>query len=1081
MDNSNSEFMSMLSTSRDKALRNLEDARNYITIDLKNIASILSSYHPLEIARLSVWEARKVEKTGKDESVKATYRLLPILIQSVLLSDMFTPGSRNRQVKNKDWQRILSLNEDISRKLSRYIDNLALVKLNDGIIAREDVFDYRSSLYVQFFPSQKTHDIIRREKSIAESSFLSDRALVEKTFSVSPERLVNDLFDISDKALDAIDRLKDDVSAFKGNFEAKLAKIKENNPSLSEDAAMHLAYKDPAIRDENARLSGLRDDFDLFRPEFFSSISNETMDALSSELGRVDMLSLLFEEGLWSATCYPFIKLSGMHFTFAACYLLAIYQRFSLTSMNLGYLVSASAENALSSLFSATDVVGVYSINGRKVDVVVLSSLGEINLVSDPELWQQRMKRRSLEMEEKPQIGHVMLIVNPDGSEELEKLGDGIYLSSLSYLLKIQDEAERRIPFYEQILGPAPEIEAEENIEDEIFEEEEAKDDYDVLSDELTMEGFDDDEYLEDPEKEEDEEEYDIPDPMQVSRFSPSLEEKAKNERLYESSAEVIEEEKEKDVENTEFFDDDEEENDSDGEKYDDDFDDPDQLDFLDLLDAYDSDDEEEREKGEEKPSKSGILDLSDLDFYNEDSDEELYSEILDEEESAEEKEEEEKEALDPPEETVLAEQERKENVIKEIDETIEREEEEIDEDLESIEKEDEQSTAGYFGGDEAFEGEEDAPEDVYDSIPEEDLIPEEGNYDYRSEEEAEEDIEDRIAEDGLSEDADLDLYEAEDEQEYPEAAEEADDHESREENAARLLNEDQFEESDDYSSEEEAEEDIENRIAEDGLSEDADADLDLYEAEDEQEYPDTAEEADDHESREENAARLLNEDQFEGSDDCSNEEEAKEDIEDRIAEDEQEGLKPYQAEEEKEEEAISGPEAAVKDTHSGNDDDIVLEYEEEEEDAFDKSSFSELICQILENAEGDISPLRSFLESEDESVISYFESVIRQSWEKQQEDGKDKMFSVFEYDMSLLLSKGRIYDDLRLQELMNNAGAVMYSQGKSEWNALLLYVNRDYDVESARMIRISRETFTPSNWKIVTNIGDALIARRGR
>ena len=46
------------------------------TIDLKNIASILSSYHPLEIARLSVWEARKVEKTGKDESVKATYRLL---------------------------------------------------------------------------------------------------------------------------------------------------------------------------------------------------------------------------------------------------------------------------------------------------------------------------------------------------------------------------------------------------------------------------------------------------------------------------------------------------------------------------------------------------------------------------------------------------------------------------------------------------------------------------------------------------------------------------------------------------------------------------------------------------------------------------------------------------------------------------------------------------------------------------------------------------------------------------------------------------------------------------------------------
>ena len=90
-------------------------------------------------------------------------------------------------------------------------------------------------------------------------------------------------------------------------------------------------------------------------------------------------------------------------------------------------------------------------------------------------------------------------------------------------------------------------------------------------------------------------------------------------------------------------------------------------------------------------------------------------------------------------------------------------------------------------------------------------------------------------------------------------------------------------------------------------------------------------------------------------------------------------------------------------------------------------------------------------------------------------------MFSVFEYDMSLLLSKGRIYDELRMQELMNNAGAVMYSQGKSRWNALLLYINRDYEVESAKMISLDRSSFSASNWKIVTNIAEALIARKGR
>ena len=98
MDNNNSDFLPMLSISKEKAHKNLEDAKNYITIDLKNIASILSQYHPLEIARLSVWESRKVESQSKDSFVKSTYRLLPILIQSVLVSNLFVPSSNNRDV-----------------------------------------------------------------------------------------------------------------------------------------------------------------------------------------------------------------------------------------------------------------------------------------------------------------------------------------------------------------------------------------------------------------------------------------------------------------------------------------------------------------------------------------------------------------------------------------------------------------------------------------------------------------------------------------------------------------------------------------------------------------------------------------------------------------------------------------------------------------------------------------------------------------------------------------------------------------------------------------------------------------------
>ena len=948
VDTNNSDFLPMLSISREKAVKNLEEAKNYITLDLKNIASILSSYHPLEIARMSVWEARRVERQSKDLETKSIYRLLPILIQSVLVSDLFFASSNNRDVRSKDWQRVSSLAEDVARKLSRYIDNLVIINLSDGRVSREDIMDYRTALYEQFFPSEKTHDIIRREKAVATSSFEWDGDAVEKTFSVSPERLVKDLFDISDSSLDVIDKLVDDIASFKEEVEKRVEKVRSSDPSLSEDGAMHMVYRDSDIRAENARLSGMRDDFDLFRPEFLSSITNETMDRLSSELGKVDMLSLLFDEGLWSATCYPFIKLSGMYFTFVARYLLAIYQRFSFTTMHLGSRVSASADNALSSLFTATDVVGVYSFNGRKVDVEVLSSLGEINLVSEPELWQQRMKRRSSEMEAKPQLGHTMLIVNPDGEEEIERLGDDIFLTSVLYLLKIRDDNNLRQPFYDMLFGPLnAELPDDAPFEDDVFEDEDAftVEEMDAVNDDLVLDELEEeDDYLNEGDDEEDDLES-YSDPYEAVRKEPSEEERLLNERMYESNHERILSELEKDVENSEYqvVDEDEIESDEDQDNPVDDYEDPDQLNFLDLLDDYDTDEEDQLEEKEEtelveadgleeddevdeealpssddvndKKSVSGILDLSDFD--DEDPAEELYSQAIDEMEQAAEADEEEREEADPPSESVLLEEEKKENVLKAIEES---------------------PTA--MKEDRGLEKKNEDPDPSVSSLDDEDILLDEDEKD------AEDEYLDLIAEDEESE-----------------------------------VNEEDLPELEELSSPE----------------------------------------ANDH------------------------------------------GFENF-----------------------SKDGDIVLEYDDgtdddNEEAVLDPSRYSKTIIDIARKVEGDASSLFSFLEKEDVSVIDYFDAVIRQSWEKQAEDGRDKMFSVFEYDMSLLLSKGRIYDDLRLQELMNNAGAVMYSQGKSRWNALLIYINKDYEVESAKMIVLTKESFSPSNWKIVTNIGDALIARKNR
>lgn len=951
MDNSNSDFLPMLSISKEKALKNLEEAKNYIIIDLKNIASILSSYHPLEIARMSIWESRKVERKSKDSFTRSTYRLLPILIQSVLVSDLFFASSNNRDVKNKDWQRVLSLAEDVARKLSRYIDNLTIVHLNDGLVSREDIIDYRAGLYEQYFPSEKTHDIIRRERALALASFEWDESAVEETFSVSPERLVKDLYDISDKALDVIDNLVSDVSAFKDTVEAKMAKIKENDPSLSEDGARHMAYMDASIRAENQRLSGLRDDFDLFRPEFLSSITNETMDALSSELGKVDMITLLFSQGLWSATCYPFIRLSGMYFTFVARYLLAIYQRFSSAVMHIGYMVSACADNALSSLFTATDVVDVYSFNGKKVDVVVLSSLGEINLVSSPELWQQRMKRRSIEMEAKPQLGHKMLIVNPDGSEEMEELGEDVLLTSSLYLLKVREDASLRRPFYETIFGSYT-VEDGESVleEDDIFDEDDHA--FTVEEDEederLELEDLDvEDEYTFDPDSEEDEDD-DYPDPMEVERSEMSPEERLENERMYEANHERVVSELEADVDNSQYEGVDDDELDDSQESQTEDFDDPDQLDFLDLLDEFDSDDEEDDADLEEEES-------ADSDILEEEIDDEDYS-------------------SDYPETSAI-----------------------------SGDVEDKSPVE---------EGAKESSSDIADAESE-DAEPQFVKL------EEESDVPDAVMEDGEKiYDEALDAVDAE--------MEEID--EAREENDPPT------------DAELERQEDKEAVISEIEVSREQEEDsvASISQTSNEDEYLDLC--AQDDGSQDE--AELL-------------------ELEDLNGDENKRALN-----------------AGFDDDEDGK---IVLEYDDDEDDFLDSPKYSDIIRSIARKLEGEGDCFYSFLEREDESVISYFDRVIHDSWERQQADGKDKMFSVFEYDMSLLLSKGRIYDDLRLQELMNNAGAVMCSQSKNSWNALLLYINQDYVVESAKMIKLSRSSFSSSDWKIVTNIADALNARKNR
>ena len=155
--------------------------------------------------------------------------------------------------------------------------------------------------------------------------------------------------------------------------------------------------------------------------------------------------------------------------------------------------------------------------------------------------------------------------------------------------------------------------------------------------------------------------------------------------------------------------------------------------------------------------------------------------------------------------------------------------------------------------------------------------------------------------------------------------------------------------------------------------------------------------------------------------------------------------------EEEKEEEAIVLEDKSPLEIESVEEDEVDDEIEEKAEGIV-YSIYKEL---------GKDSAFASFIRSSDSGTLEELEEIIQSCWNRQQVEGKDKLFNIVDYSLSILLAHDSIRDDLRLSELLNNAGGVMYS--------------RDMD---AMEKTISRETFSASDWKRVTYIGEQMRKR---
>ena len=143
-----------------------------------------------------------------------------------------------------------------------------------------------------------------------------------------------------------------------------------------------------------------------------------------------------------------------------------------------------------------------------------------------------------------------------------------------------------------------------------------------------------------------------------------------------------------------------------------------------------------------------------------------------------------------------------------------------------------------------------------------------------------------------------------------------------------------------------------------------------------------------------------------------------------------------------------------------------------------DKIALNGIVADIYNSLCGVGSVFRSFVKEADDETLEELEGIIHNCWSRMQSEQKDKLFNVADFSFSILLSHDSRRDDLRMAEFFNNVGGVMYARDKSEWTAVIVYIDSNYALEAAFEKTLTKESFSPSDWKRVTYIGEQMRKR---
>ena len=1060
-----------------KAQRNLDDSKTYLFNDFRSIAKILSQYNPLEVMKMSLWEERRIDAVStKDEVKRRAAVLLPIILQSIVESDFMEGRGTSLEVKSKDWERLKSLSEDIVRRLARIIDSLSAIAICNGDSDVVEAEKLRSSIEKRLLPGSVDKESQEREIWRLRSQFEEIPDFQSRMGSDYIAFILN-VQNISRYSLNCIDDLVRDVALYKEEYSLSEAQMRSSGEldGLTEKQIFDKITKKNHWEGRAQSLTDRRDGYSLFMPETYSSLPEEAYAQYSVKAFSLN-IDAFISRGFWPAARYPFFEMDGKIYTFVGKHL-----PFFLSLSCLIDRFLASSRDVLS-IFNLMDC-DTYSYDGNKIEISVLPSVLDINPVLYPSSLRNILRRRKAEDSVQRKLGHKKLVVDPDMEEDMEKKDDVLYVSS-AFLSRATVDKNAKRNLLSSLLGVLELPKEEESIyteTDDYFEGSEPPlDDVECEKSSYEYEYEYNDEDEDEMSKKLDER-YDNLTLVEYDKTTPTEEEKKSLIDRYSLTDEIIkkseeEENYEERMEKTlddDIFDDTEEEehlddigvSDSDSEYYEeveagDEYIEEEktpedgQLDFFSILDDESSEekefedelDEEDEESFEEEEKKEEILDNDiglpdEEESVEEENIEETENILMDEvSDPALEMETEETEA--PAEDDVVVEKEEESSDAEETLVPVEAEAEETEapaEDDVVVEEEEESS-----GSEETLEPVEAEAEET--EAPEEDDVVVEEEEESSGAEETQEPVEtesEPSLDDSGEEDFVLPIATVDEEPLVKETEEETNHNPISSDSKEKEENSFVFDDSEDSKVLPKAES-VENKKPPMSFTDNLFAALGMEDDEEDTPIEEVAESTD-----------------LESSIEEMKEETSEEDNKMEDSPSHEDPIEETQEEQE-------GEECVMEDSP-------MEELQMEEEPA--PPEIPGVIGEIYKTL-GSSSSFAEFIKLSDEDTLSDLDDVIESCWNRQQMEGKDKMFNIPDYNLSIILARDSVRDELRLSELLNNAGGVMYSRDAENWNAVIVYIDSSHVVEKALERTITKDSFSPSDWKRVTYIGEQLKKR---